>query len=159
MDNLGRALNEDSSGSDSEAVWVQPDTTKSQPEKDHSSFLVEIVMPCRMNLTIRMEQMTPRESIVELATANPQLSTLLTAIRVAGLAETLSGEGPFTVFALTNDAFVKMTKGAGLLADKDALKTILLNHIVPGTALASCNLPPGTSSFVSASGESIEVRI
>ena len=158
MDNLVRALNEDGSGSDSEAVWVQPDTTKSQLEKD-SSFLVEIVMPCRMNLTIRMEQMTPRGSIVELATANPQLSTLLTAIRVAGLAETLSGEGPFTVFALTNDAFVKMTKGAGLLADKDALTTILLNHIVPGTALASCNLPPGTSSFVSASGESIEVRI
>ena len=158
MDNLGRALNEDSSGSDSEAVWVQPDTTKSQPEKD-SSFLVEIVMPCRMSPTIRMEQMTPKESIVELATANPQLSTLLTAIRVAGLSEILSGKGPFTVFAPTNDAFAKMTKGAGLLADKDALTTILFNHIVPGTALSSCNLPPGTSSFVTASGESIEVRI
>ena len=52
-----------------------------------------------------------------------------------GLAETLSGEGPFTVFAPTNEAFAKIPKGTldGLLADKEALTAVLLRHVIPGT--------------------------
>merc|ERR1712153_145020 len=79
----------------------------------------------------------PTKTIAELAIATPALSTLLAAVKAAGLVETLSGEGPFTVFAPTNDAFAKIPTDAlnGLLADKDALTAVLLRHVVPGAAL------------------------
>merc|ERR1712228_877749 len=101
----------------------------------------------------------PTKTIAELAIATPQLSTLLAAVKAAGLVETLAGEGPFTVFAPTNDAFAKIPKETldGLLADKDALTAVLLRHVVPGAALASCNVPRGTTSLDTAGGESIEV--
>merc|ERR1712079_903208 len=50
----------------------------------------------------------PSKNIAELAIATPQLSTLLAAVKAAGLVDTLAGEGPFTVFAPTNDAFAKI---------------------------------------------------
>merc|ERR1712128_279952 len=70
----------------------------------------------------------PTKTIAELAIATPALSTLLAAVKAAGLVETLSGEGPFTVFAPTNDAFAKIPADAlnGLLGDKDALTAVLL---------------------------------
>merc|ERR1712212_228700 len=52
----------------------------------------------------------PTKNIAELAIATPQLSTLLAAVKAAGLVETLAGEGPFTVFAPTNKAFAKIPK-------------------------------------------------
>ena len=112
---------------------------------------------------MRMERMMkpmPSENIAELAIATPQLSTLLAAVQAAGLVETLSGSGPFTVFAPTNDAFAKIPKETldGLLADKEALTAVLLRHVVPGAALASCNVPRGTTSLDTAGGEAIEVR-
>jgi len=107
----------------------------------------------------RMMKPMPSENIAELAIATPQLSTLLAAVQAAGLVETLSGSGPFTVFAPTNDAFAKIPKESldGLLADKDALTAVLLRHVVPGAALASCNVPRGTTSLDTAGGENIEV--
>merc|ERR1711994_918986 len=73
----------------------------------------------------------PTKTIAELAIATPQLSTLLAAVKAAGLVETLSGEGPFTVFAPTNDAFAKIPADTlnGLLADKEALTAVLLRHV------------------------------
>merc|ERR1712045_410668 len=50
----------------------------------------------------------PTKNIAELAIATPQLSPLLAAVKAAGLVDTLAGEGPFTVFAPTNDAFAKI---------------------------------------------------
>merc|ERR1712128_260137 len=66
---------------------------------------------------------TPTKNIAELAIATPQLSTLLAAVKAAGLVDTPAGEGPFTVFTPTNDAFAKIPEETltGLLADKDAL--------------------------------------
>ena len=117
----------------------------------------------RMNPMMRMGRMMkpmPSQNIAELAVATPQLSTLLAAVQAAGLVETLAGEGPFTVFAPTNDAFAKIPKETldGLLADKEALTAVLLRHVVPGAALASCNVPRGTTSLDTAGGETIEVR-
>ena len=117
----------------------------------------------RMNPMMRMGRMMkpmPGQNIAELAVATPQLSTLLAAVQAAGLVETLAGEGPFTVFAPTNDAFAKIPKETldGLLADKEALTAVLLRHVVPGAALASCNVPRGTTSLDTAGGETIEVR-
>merc|ERR1712032_1560764 len=91
----------------------------------------------------------PTKNIAELAIATPQLSTLLAAVEAANLVDTLAGEGPFTVFAPTNDAFAKIPKQTldGLLADKEALTAVLLRHVIPGAALGSCNVPRGTTSL------------
>merc|ERR1711892_1150270 len=99
----------------------------------------------------------PTKTIAELAIATPALSTLLAAVKAAGLVETLSGEGPFTVFAPTNDAFAKIPALTGLLADKDALTAVLLRHVVPGAALKARDVPHGTTPVKTAGGEEIEV--
>ena len=101
----------------------------------------------------------PTKTIADLAIATPQLSTLFAAVKAAGLVETLSGAGPLTVFALTNDAFAKIPADTlnGLLADKQALTAVLLRHIVPGTALKARDVPLGTTPLKTAGGEVIEV--
>jgi uncharacterized surface protein with fasciclin (FAS1) repeats len=80
-------------------------------------------------------------TIVEVASANPDFSTLVAAVDAAGLVETLSGEGPFTVFAPTNAAFDALPEGlldALLLPEnKDALTSILTYHVVSGEVMAA----------------------
>ncbi|MCU0303822.1 MAG: fasciclin domain-containing protein [Thermoanaerobaculales bacterium] len=73
-------------------------------------------------------------NIVETAVAAGSFNTLVAAVQAAGLAETLSGKGPFTVFAPTDEAFAKLPAGTveALLADPDKLREILLYHVVPG---------------------------
>src|SRR6185369_2637432 len=79
------------------------------------------------------------KNIVETAIAAGQFKTLVKAVEVAGLADTLSSPGPFTVFAPTDEAFAKLPKGAldSLLKNPDALKSVLLYHVVPGKVLAA----------------------
>jgi uncharacterized surface protein with fasciclin (FAS1) repeats len=81
----------------------------------------------------------PTKNIVELAVATPTLSTLVAAVTAADLATTLSGPGPFTVFAPTNDAFAKIPKAtldALLLpSGKADLTKILTYHVVPAKVL------------------------
>lgn len=75
------------------------------------------------------------KTIVEIASATPDLSTLVTAVDKAGLVETLSGPGPFTVFAPTNAAFAALPAGTldSLLADpQGALTDILKLHVISG---------------------------
>ncbi len=76
------------------------------------------------------------KTIVALAQGNPQVSTLVTAITAAGLGETLSGTGPFTVFAPSNAAFAKLDKATldGLLKpeNKAKLASLLTYHVVAG---------------------------
>ncbi len=78
----------------------------------------------------------PTENIVEVASANDNVSTLASAIGAAGLVETLQGEGPFTVFAPDNNAFDNLPEGLleALLKEenKDALSKILTYHVVSG---------------------------
>jgi uncharacterized surface protein with fasciclin (FAS1) repeats len=73
-------------------------------------------------------------TIVEVAAANPDFSTLVAAVGAAGLAETLSGPGPFTVFAPTDEAFAALPAGVLdkllLPENKDALTAILTYHVV-----------------------------
>jgi uncharacterized surface protein with fasciclin (FAS1) repeats len=66
-------------------------------------------------------------------------TTLVAAVDAAGLAETLTKDGPFTVFAPTDEAFAALPEGAldGLLADKKALKNVLLFHVVKGEVKAA----------------------
>ena len=72
------------------------------------------------------------------ASNNPALSTLVAAVKAAGLVDTLNGPGPFTIFAPTNDAFAKIDKATldQLLADpKGALTKILTYHVIAGQKL------------------------
>lgn len=78
------------------------------------------------------------KTIIETASSNNDFSTLVTAIKKAGLVETLSGTGPFTVFAPTNAAFEKIPKETldSVLSDTAKLKSILTYHVVAGKVMA-----------------------
>lgn len=78
-------------------------------------------------------------TIAQIVSTNPNFSTLLAAVKAAGLVETLSGPGPFTVFAPTNEAFAKIPKADldKLLADKAALTKVLTYHVVAGRVPSS----------------------
>ena len=79
------------------------------------------------------------KNIVDTAIAAGNFKTLVTALQTAGLADTLKGEGPFTVFAPTDAAFAKMPKDQlnALMANKTQMTAILTNHVVPGEIMSS----------------------
>lgn len=85
--------------------------------------------------------MNAGDNIVANASAAPNLTTLVAAVKAAGLVETLQGAGPFTVFAPTNEAFAKLPAGTveGLLKPemKDALTGVLTYHVVSGNVDAA----------------------
>ena len=87
-----------------------------------------------------MAPATPGD-IVAVASANPDFSTLVTAVAAAGLVETLQGPGPFTVFAPTNDAFAALDPALLekllLPENVEVLKQILTYHVVSGTVMAA----------------------
>jgi uncharacterized surface protein with fasciclin (FAS1) repeats len=86
-------------------------------------------------------EMLPTKTIVENASKSADHTTLVSAVKAAGLVETLSGAGPFTVFAPTNAAFAKLPAGAvdGLMkpSAKADLKKVLTYHVVPGKLTAA----------------------
>jgi uncharacterized surface protein with fasciclin (FAS1) repeats len=79
------------------------------------------------------------KNIIETAVEAGSFNTLATALTAAGLIETLSGEGPFTVFAPTDEAFAKIPAEtlAAVLADKEKLTAILTYHVVSGKVMAA----------------------
>jgi uncharacterized surface protein with fasciclin (FAS1) repeats len=81
----------------------------------------------------------PMKNIVQVAAEAGSFKTLVTAVKAAGLVETLSGPGPFTVFAPTDAAFAKLPDGTvtALLADKDKLTSILTYHVLSGKVVAA----------------------
>lgn len=103
-------------------------------------------------------------TIVDVAAANPDFSTLVSAIQAAGLTETLSGPGPYTVFAPTNAAFAALPAGTldSLLLpeNKDQLTKILTYHVVSGKVMAA-DLPAADAGTVTSTvaGLDLSVRI
>jgi uncharacterized surface protein with fasciclin (FAS1) repeats len=81
----------------------------------------------------------PKNDIVETARAAGSFDTLLAALEASNLTDALRGDGPFTVFAPTDEAFAKLPKGTveALLNDIPKLQSILTYHVVPGKVLAS----------------------
>jgi uncharacterized surface protein with fasciclin (FAS1) repeats len=79
------------------------------------------------------------QDIVDVAVANGNFTTLVAAVEAAGLVDTLKSEGPFTVFAPTDEAFAALPEGTveALLADIPALTDILLYHVVAGKVMAA----------------------
>ena len=79
------------------------------------------------------------KDIVDTAIEAGSFTTLVAAVEAAGLVETLKGEGPFTVFAPTDEAFAALPEGTveALLADPEALAAILTYHVVPGKVMST----------------------
>ena len=101
----------------------------------------------------------PAGDIVEVATEAAAFTTLLAAAEAAGLVDTLKGEGPYTVFAPTDDAFAALPEGTleGLLADPEALKAILLYHVVPG--VVTSDQVVGLTEATSVEGSTIAISV
>ena len=81
---------------------------------------------------------TEGEDIISVAASNPSFTMLTKALKAAGLVDILKGDGPFTVFAPTDEAFSKIPSDQlnALLADKEALTNVLTYHVVPGKVMA-----------------------
>ena len=105
--------------------------------------------------------MTADKNIVENAAGAKSVSTLVSAVTAAGLVETLSGTGPFTVFAPTNAAFDKLPKGAvaGLMdpASKATLAAVLTYHVISGRLVAA-DLKDG-QELTTVNGEKLKVTV
>jgi uncharacterized surface protein with fasciclin (FAS1) repeats len=103
---------------------------------------------------------TPTGNIVQVAVANGSFKTLVAAVKAAGLVDTLSGKGPFTVFAPTDAAFAKLPKGTveTLLKpeNKAALVKVLTYHVVSGKVLAK-DIKAGSVLVTTVDGGSIKV--
>lgn len=101
------------------------------------------------------------KNIVELAAGNESLSTLVTAVKAAGLVEVLSAKGPFTVFAPTNEAFAALPDGVleSLLKpeNKDQLVAVLTYHVVSGKVKAG-DLKEGMEAET-VQGEKVKVSL
>jgi uncharacterized surface protein with fasciclin (FAS1) repeats len=91
-----------------------------------------------VSLALMSAAASAQGTIVDVATANGNFKTLVAAVKAAGLAETLSGKGPFTVFAPTDAAFAKLPPGTvdALLKDVPKLQSILTYHVVPAAVMA-----------------------
>ncbi|MCE7874633.1 fasciclin domain-containing protein [bacterium CPR1] len=100
-----------------------------------------------------------RSSIVESAIANGQFTTLVAAVKAAGLAEALQGPGPFTVFAPTDAAFQKLPAGTleALLANPEQLREVLTYHVVSGRVDSSHVL--SRVPMVTLQGQSLQVDL
>jgi uncharacterized surface protein with fasciclin (FAS1) repeats len=96
--------------------------------------------------------------IVDTAVSAGQFKTLVKAVQAAGLADTLKGDGPFTVFAPTDAAFAKLPAGTveALLNDKQKLTQVLTYHVVPGKVTAA-QVKAGDVKTVQ--GQSLRVRM
>ena len=107
-------------------------------------------------------------TVVDVAAGNENFSTLVAAVEQAGLVETLSGEGPFTVFAPTNEAFTAALEMMGMTADEllasEDLSSILTYHVVAGKLLAADVLAAveaggGTAEVETVNGAPITVEV
>ena len=101
-----------------------------------------------------------KQDIVDTAVGAGQFNTLVAAVQAAGLVETLKGDGPFTVFAPTDEAFAKLPAGTvqSLLKpeNKDKLVAILTYHVVPGKVMAADVVKLNSAKTVQ--GQSVSIK-
>jgi len=112
------------------------------------------------------EKKSDQKDIVETAVAAGSFNTLAKALTVAGLVETLKSEGPFTVFAPTDEAFAKIPESTltALLNDKEQLTKVLLYHVVSGKVMStdvvkikSAKTVEGSEAKITVDGEAVMV--
>jgi transforming growth factor-beta-induced protein len=121
------------------------------------AFMGVAVLALMVASSPAQEKCDSAKNIVQTAIAAGQFKTLVKAVEAAGLAETLSGTGPFTVFAPTDEAFAKLPEGAleSLLKNPEALKSVLLYHVVPGKVMAADVVKLKTAK--TALGQSVQI--
>ncbi|GAB4401221.1 MAG: fasciclin domain-containing protein [Microscillaceae bacterium] len=116
------------------------------------------------NVMVGGEAMYPQKNIIENAVNSKDHTTLVTAVKAAGLVETLSGKGPFTVFAPVNDAFENLPEGtvATLLKpeNKETLTKVLTYHVLAGkfdyeSIKKAIKSAGGTLSLTTVSGDKL----
>ena len=125
---------------------------------------VAVAMPS--NPMVGGAAMYPTKTIVENASQSQDHTTLVAAVKAAGLVETLSGPGPFTVFAPTNAAFTKLPAGTvdTLLKpeNKGTLTAVLTYHVVPGAVMAkdiaAKVASEGSATYATVQGGSLTFR-
>lgn len=117
--------------------------------------------------TAALAQDTPA-TVVDIAVGSDAHTTLVAAVTEAGLVETLSGEGPFTVFAPTDEAFAAALESLGLTAEEllasEDLSSILTYHVVAGNlmaadVLAAIEAAGGTAEVETVNGATISVSV
>ena len=106
----------------------------------------------------------PTMDIVETATAAGDFTTLLAAVEAAGLVETLEGDGPYTVFAPTDEAFAAALEDLGLtadelLADTETLASILTYHVVEGEVPAADVVGLDGQAVPTVNGADVEITV
>ncbi len=101
-----------------------------------------------------------KADIVAIAASAGDFKTLVAAVQAAGLVDTLRGEGPFTVFAPTDEAFAKIPKAQldALLKDKEALVKVLTYHVVPGKVTAAEVVKLSSAKTVEGQSITIDTR-
>lgn len=124
---------------DGDKVLLNEDVMVIITDIEAANGVIHVVDTVLLPPADEMTEETPAKTIVDIAVEDGRFTTLVAAVQAAGLAETLSGEGPFTVFAPTDDAFAKLPEGTveALLADIPQLTDILLYHVVPGKVMAA----------------------
>ncbi len=125
------------------------------------------IVQAQTNPMVGGAAMYPTKTIVENAVNSKDHTTLVAAVKAAGLVETLSGPGPFTVFAPTNAAFKKLPAGTvdTLLKpeNKDQLTSVLTYHVVPGTITAAdiaakAKANGGTATYTTVQGGTLSFK-
>ena len=99
--------------------------------------------------------------IVQVATDVGSFTTLIAALDAAGLSEVLQGDGPFTVFAPTDEAFAQLPAGTieALLADTETLASILTYHVVPGRVTSSDIVSSGGARPATVQGQALTIEV
>ena len=132
------------------------------------SDTAEEIDPAEAETEIATEPTVESETIVDVIQDDGRFSTLAVAIDSAGLAETLYGEGPFTLFAPTDEAFAALPAGTLdellLPENRERLREVLLHHVADGSVLAAdagamSNITPlaGDGLTVAAEGETVMI--
>jgi uncharacterized surface protein with fasciclin (FAS1) repeats len=141
---------------------VAPQTTMA-PEM---TMAPETTMAPEMTMEPQITAGTPAApgTIVEVAAAAGSFTTLVAAVEAAGLVETLSGPGPFTVFAPTDEAFAAALESLGLtaeelLADTETLTSILTYHVIPGEVPSSAVVTMDGQPVATVNGAEVTISV
>ena len=132
------------------------------------AFSAQVSAQCKSSAKATNVALHEQSNIVEIAASVEDFSTLVAAVTAAGLVETLQGDGPFTVFAPTNDAFGKLPAGTveSLVRpeNKDQLTKILTYHVIAGEFMAADVIKAikssgGTFTIETVSGDQLKAMI
>jgi uncharacterized surface protein with fasciclin (FAS1) repeats len=120
-----------------------------------------LLAPAILSAQTPTQEKAPMKTIAEIAVESGNFTTLVTALKAAGLVETLQGPGPFTVFAPTDAAFAKLPDGAvaGLLDDKAQLTSVLTYHVVSGRVMAGDIVKANGATPATVNGQEVDVVV